>query len=138
MYPPGVTTASTTLSYTHTAHSLQRPLPHSMATMLDMIFHNALCDPLPCVSRLFTLSDCSVYARSQHKQTHRLPKPRGTSAHDFTLAHQLSIKLGPIQREVDVKVDAVKSALGGIHALKVLFEILPREIRRKRDDFLDT
>ena len=50
------------------------------------------------------------------------------ATHDFALADELGVELGPVEREVDVEVDAVESALWGIHALKVLFKVLPGEI----------
>lgn len=64
-----------------------------------------------------------------------LPKSRGTSAHDFALAHQFGVELGAVQREVYVKVYAVEGALRRVHALKVLFEVLAREVRGQGHDF---
>jgi len=66
-----------------------------------------------------------------------LPKPGRAATHDLALADELGVELGAVEREVYVKVDAVKSALRGVHALKVLFEIFAREVRGKGDDFLD-
>ena len=60
-----------------------------------------------------------------------------TTAHDLSLADQLSAELTAIEREIDVKVHTVESTLRGIHALKVRFEVLPREVRCECDDFLD-
>ncbi len=54
-----------------------------------------------------------------------LSKPRRATTHDFSLAYQLGVELGAVECEINVKVDAVESALGGIHALKVLFEVFP-------------
>ena len=68
----------------------------------------------------------------------RLSESRCAAAHDLALAHQLGVEFGAVQREVDVEVDAVECALRGIHALKVLLEVLARQVRSERDDFLDT
>jgi hypothetical protein len=65
------------------------------------------------------------------------PKPRSTSPHHLPLAHQLGVELAPIKREIDIEVNAVESALRRIHPLKILFEVLPREIARQSHDFLD-
>lgn len=66
------------------------------------------------------------------------PKPRRAPTHHLALTHQLGIELAPVQREVDVEIDAVKSPLRRIHALEVLFQILATEIRSQGDDLLDT
>lgn len=68
---------------------------------------------------------------------HSLPETRAAASHDFTLAHQLSTELRAVQCQVNIKVDSVKSSLRRVHALKVLFEILARQIRRECNDFLD-
>ena len=62
----------------------------------------------------------------------------GTPAHNFALANKLGVELGAVEREVDVEVDAVEGALWGVHALEVLLEVLSRQVRSERDDFLDT
>lgn len=45
-------------------------------------------------------------------------------AHNLTLANQFSIELTAIEREVDIKVHAVEGALGRVHPLEILFQIL--------------
>jgi hypothetical protein len=67
----------------------------------------------------------NFYTHIFMQKRHRLPEASRATTHNLTLAYQLSIELGSIKREVDVKVDAVKGTLWGIHALKVLFEVLP-------------
>jgi hypothetical protein len=57
------------------------------------------------------------------KMVARLSKPRRTPTHHLTLTHQLGIELGPVEREIDIEVNAVKRALRRVHALKVLFEV---------------
>jgi hypothetical protein len=57
------------------------------------------------------------------QQENYLPEPSCAATHDFTLANELGVELGAIEREVNVKVDAVKSALGRVHAFKVFFEV---------------
>lgn len=52
-----------------------------------------------------------------------------TPTHDLALTDQLGVKLAAVEGEVDVKVDAVEGPLGRIHSLKVLFEVLAREVR---------
>ena len=69
--------------------------------------------------------------------TSPLSKPRRTPPHRLTLADELGIELAAVEGEVDIEVNAVESALGRVHALEILFEILPREIRRQGDDFFD-
>jgi hypothetical protein len=64
---------------------------------------------------------CSTLSNCFHAH---LPKASSATAHDLTLANKFGIKLGSIEREINVKVDTVKSTLGGIHAFKVFFEIL--------------
>ena len=66
------------------------------------------------------------------------PEPRCAAAHDFALAYQLGIEFAAVEGEIDIEVDTVESALRGVHALKVLFEILAREVGGEGDDFLDT
>jgi len=61
----------------------------------------------------------------------------GTSTHDFALANELGVELGAIEGEVDVEVHSVESALGSVHALKVLLEVLAAEVGGECDDFLD-
>ena len=50
-----------------------------------------------------------------------LLKPASAPSHNLTLTNKLGVKLRPIKREVDVKVNTVESSLRGIHALKVFF-----------------
>jgi len=54
-------------------------------------------------------------------KTRRLSKPGSAPAHNLALTDQLGIKLGPIECEVDIEVNAVKRALRRIHPLKILF-----------------
>lgn len=65
-------------------------------------------------------------------------KPRTAPSHHVTLTHQFGIELAPIKSKVNIEVDTVESALGGIHSFKVLFKILSREITCQSHDFLDT
>ena len=67
----------------------------------------------------------------------QLSEPRCAATHDLALADKLGVELGSVEREVDVEVYAVEGALWGVHALEVFFEVLPREVRGKCDDFLD-
>jgi hypothetical protein len=60
-----------------------------------------------------------------------------TSAHDFALANKLGIEFGTIKSQVNVEVHSVESALGCVHALKVLLEVLAAKVRGERDDLLD-
>lgn len=60
-----------------------------------------------------------------------------TSAHDLSLTDELCVKLTSVEREVDVKVDAVEGTLGGVHSLEIVFEVFPREVGCKGDDFFD-
>lgn len=53
-----------------------------------------------------------------------LSKPGTASAHDLALANQFRIKLGSIERQINVKVHAVECSLRCIHAFEVFFEIL--------------
>lgn len=57
-----------------------------------------------------------------------LSEASSAAAHDLALADELGVELGPVEREVDVEVDAVKSALRCIHAFEILFEVFAREI----------
>jgi hypothetical protein len=66
-----------------------------------------------------------------------LPEPCSAAAHDLALANELSVKFGTVKREVDVEVHAVEGALGSVHALKVLLEVLAAEIGSEGDNFLD-
>ena len=63
-------------------------------------------------------------------------EPGRAASHDLALTDQFSVELGPVKSEVDIKVNAVKGSLRGIHALKVLFEVLPAEIGSEGDDLL--
>jgi hypothetical protein len=53
-----------------------------------------------------------------------LPEPSRAATHDFTLANELGVELGTVEREVNVKVHTVKRALGCVHTFKVFFEVL--------------
>jgi hypothetical protein len=66
-----------------------------------------------------------------------LPEPCRAAAHDLALANELGVELRPVKREVDVEVNAVEGALGSVHALKVLLEVLAAEVRGECDDLLD-
>lgn len=67
-----------------------------------------------------------------------LPEACTATAHNLALAHEFGREFGPIEGQVNVEVDAVKRSLWRIHALKVLFKILAREIRSEGNDFLDS
>lgn len=67
----------------------------------------------------------------------RLPELGPAAAHDLVLAHQLGTEFTSIQSKVNVEVDAVEDTLRGVHALEVRLEVLAREVRRERDNFLD-
>lgn len=71
-----------------------------------------------------------LHTLTSHPRNERttLPEPGRAATHDLALAHELCVKLGAVEREVDVEVDAVKSALRGVHAFEVLFEIFAREV----------
>ncbi len=66
-----------------------------------------------------------------------LPEPRAAATHNLALAHQLGAELGAVQRQVDVEVDAVEGALLRVHALKVLLQVLSRQVRSQGDHLLD-
>ena len=66
-----------------------------------------------------------------------LPEPCRAAAHDLALAHELGVELRTVEREVDVEVHAVESALGSVHALEVLFEVLAAEIGCESNNLLD-
>lgn len=61
-----------------------------------------------------------------------------TSAHNLTLANQLGVELGSVQRQVNVKVDTVEGALWSVHALEILLQVLAAKIGGEGDDFLDS
>lgn len=61
-----------------------------------------------------------------------------TTTHNLSLTDQLGTKLTTIQGEIDIKVDPVKGSLGGIHAFKVGFQVLAREVGSQSDDFFDS
>jgi hypothetical protein len=86
----------------------------------------------PSFHRTIYQSNLLVLPLSRHS-----PKPRATPPHHISLTDQFGIKFTPIQSQVDVEVDAVESSLRRIHPLKVLFEVLPREVARQSNDFLD-
>jgi hypothetical protein len=52
------------------------------------------------------------------------------------LADKLSVEFRTVESKVDVEVDAVESALRGVHALEILLEVLAAEIGGERDNFL--
>lgn len=56
-------------------------------------------------------------------------------AHDLTLTDQLSVELAAVQRQINVEIHAIKGALRGVHALKVLFERLSRQVGSQRNYF---
>lgn len=57
-----------------------------------------------------------------------LPEAGRAATHDLALTHELGVELRAVQGEVDVEVDAVEGALGSVHALEVLFEVLSAEV----------
>jgi hypothetical protein len=61
---------------------------------------------------------------SYHVVFHSLLESRSAAAHNFALANKLGTELRTVQRQVNIKVDTVECALGCIHALKVLLEVL--------------
>lgn len=69
---------------------------------------------------------CETNTKRQDKTVAALllPESRSAATHDLALADELGVEFGAVEREVNVKVDAVKSALRGIHAFKILFEVL--------------
>ena len=67
-----------------------------------------------------------------------LPESRSTPSHNLSLTYQLSVKFTSIQGQVDVEIHPVERPLRRIHPLKVLLEVLPRQVGRKRYDLLDT
>lgn len=66
-----------------------------------------------------------------------LSEPGRAAPHDFALTYEFGAEFGAIEGEIDVEVDAVEGALWGIHALEVLLEVLPAEIRGQGDDLFD-
>ena len=66
-----------------------------------------------------------------------LSEPRSTPPHNLSLTHQFCIKLTSIQRQVDVKVHPIERPLWRIHPLKVLLQILPRQVGCQCNDLLD-
>ena len=66
----------------------------------------------------------NIYARSKTK----LPESGRATTHDFALADKLGVEFRSVEREVDIEVYAVKGSLGCVHAFKVLFEVLSRQI----------
>jgi hypothetical protein len=69
--------------------------------------------------------------------TNQLPEPSRATTHDFALAYQLGVELRTVKRKVDVKVNAVESTLGRVHAFEVLFKVLSGEIGGEGNDFLN-
>ena len=67
-----------------------------------------------------------------------LSEPCRTPPHRFALADELGIKFATVERKVDIEVNPIERALRRIHPLEILLQILPRQIRRQRHDFLDT
>jgi hypothetical protein len=91
-----------------------------------------------------TIDDQSMVAMFGRSPSHfhtvdrsSLPEPCRAAAHDLALANELGVELGTVKREVDVEVYAVEGALGSVHALKVLLEVLAAEIGSEGDNFLD-
>lgn len=78
---------------------------------------------------------CSPFSRPL--QLSRLPEAGAAATHNLALADQLGAKLGAVEGQVNVKVDTVEGALRRVHALKVFFEVLARQVGREGDDFLD-
>lgn len=66
-----------------------------------------------------------------------LPEAGTAATHDLALANQLGAELRTVEGQVDIKVDPVKGSLWRVHTLKVLFEVLARQVRGEGDDFLD-
>lgn len=111
-----------------------RPHPHPRYLKKGIRYYLTVpskCDPK---SKLLANAQVSTHARAQRTT---LPEPGRAASHDFALAHEFGVELGAVEREVDVKVDAVEGTLGRVHALKVLLKVLPGEIGREGDDFLD-
>lgn len=67
-----------------------------------------------------------------------LSKSGSTPAHNLTLANQLGIKLTSVKREIDIEVHSVECSLRCIHSLEIFLQVLPRQVRCKSDDFLDS
>lgn len=59
---------------------------------------------------------------------HALSEPGRAATHDLALADKLGVELGAVEGEVDVEIDTVEGALGCVHPLEVLLEILPAQI----------
>jgi hypothetical protein len=53
------------------------------------------------------------------------------------LTYQLGVEFRAVEREVNVKVDAVEGALRCVHAFEIFLEVLAAQIRGESDDFLD-
>ena len=64
-----------------------------------------------------------------------LSESRRASTHNLTLAHELSVEFGAIERKVDIEVDAIEGALWCVHALEVLFEVLATKVGGESNDF---
>ena len=113
-----------------------RPHPHTFHTNSLYPGHT----PLPHIIVYYTRrNELFFEPRACHVVwIGRLSESRCAAAHDLALAYQLGVELGAVEREVDVEVDAVEGALWGVHALEVLLEVLSRQVRSERDDFLDT
>lgn len=109
-----------------------------------------IISPKPLRSTLLEVS-YHMHAWLGNKEKQKAQKKKGTprqrashlseagaaAAHDLALADQLGAELGAIEGEVDVKVHPVERALGRVHALKVLLQVLTGEVRGEGDDFLD-
>lgn len=98
------------------------PLPPAFALLF-------MPRPCPACSSQETLSNLFFLCK--------LSEPRSAATHYFTLADQLGAELGAVQCQVDVEVHPVKCALGRVHALEVLLEVLAGEIGCQGNDFLD-
>jgi hypothetical protein len=95
-----------------------------MTAISRQTFHNILHARSAC--RFFLFTDAhSANARTRRR---RLPESRCAAAHDLALADKLGVEFGSVEGEVDVEVNAVEGALGCVHALKVLFEVLARQV----------
>lgn len=62
------------------------------------------------------------------QQTSRLSEAGAAAAHDLALTDQLGAELRAVEGEVDVKIHPVERALGCVHTLKVLLQVLTGEV----------
>ena len=75
---------------------------------------------------------------ARRNDTRRLSEAGAAAAHDLALADELGAELGAVEREIDVEVYPVERPLRRVHALKVLLEVLPGQVRRKSDNLPDS